>query len=371
MAKILVVDDNVTNLNVARKALEDLYEVYPMISGEKALKFMQRVAPDLVLLDIEMPEMDGFEVLRKIKDMGSPFDQIPVIFVTGADDTSSEFEGLRLGAVDYVTKPFSFPLLLKRVELHLRQAEQQKMLQMHSLELENEVKDKTHKIEELQYSIVHVLSDMVERRDGSTGQHLIRTSEYLKVLLKRAKELDIYNGIFMDADIEVYAQASKLHDLGKIEVPDGILLKEGKLTDYEFEIMKSHTIEGENAILSAIELVGYSPFLEIAANFAGAHHEKWNGYGYPRGLKGEDIPICGRLMAIADVYDALISSRSYKPALTHERAVSILLDGDGTHFDPVLMDVFRDVQDQFEVISDKYKDEEKFFGTVGLVDVVK
>lgn len=356
MKKIMVIDDNVTNLNVARKALEDLYEVLPMISGQKALKIMNKITPDLILLDVEMPEMNGFEVLKNIKSLGNPYDEIPVIFVTGIDDNSSEFEGLNLGAVDYVTKPFSFPLLLKRVELHLKMSQQQQELHDYSTELVSRITEQTSKIQHLQYSIVHVLSDLVERRDGSTGQHLIRTSEYLKVLLSRAKELGVYQDVLVDCDIEVYAQASKLHDLGKVEIPDGILLKDGKLTDYEFEIMKSHTTEGENAIKSALNLVGESPFLYIASNFAGSHHEKWDGRGYPRGLKGEEIPICARLMAIADVYDALISKRSYKPPMTHEIAVQILLDGNGTHFDPVLMEVFKDVSHQFHIISDKYRD---------------
>lgn len=358
MEKIMLIDDNVTNLNVARKALEGKYEVLPMLSGEKALKILSKIVPDLILLDVEMPIMDGFEVFRLIQELGAPYNEIPIIFVTGNDDTSSEFEGLDLGAVDYITRPFSFPLLVKRVELHLKMSHQQKELHDYSVNLEHKVTDQTSKIQELQYAIVHVLSDMVERRDGSTGQHLVRTSEYLKVLLTRAKDIGVYQDELCDADIEVYSQASKLHDLGKIEIPDGILLKEGKLTDYEFEIMKTHTTEGENAIKSAINLVGESAFLYVASNFTGSHHEKWDGSGYPRGLKGEEIPICARLMAIADVYDALISNRSYKPPLTHEVALNIILDGKGTHFDPVLIEVFEDVSHEFFLISDKYRDHE-------------
>lgn len=358
MERIMVVDDNVTNLNVARKALEDKYEVLPILDGQKALKIIEKKPPQLILLDVEMPGMNGFEVIGKIKELGSPFDEIPVIFVTAKDDTNSELEGLNLGAVDYITKPFSFHLLLKRVELHLKLASQQKQLHDYSVNLEHMVKNQTQTIQKLQYAIVHVLSDMVERRDGSTGEHLIRTSEYLKVLLGRAKERGVYHDELADADIEVYAHASKLHDVGKIAIPDGILLKEGKLSANEYEIMKTHTTEGENAIRYAMNSVEDSAFLFVAADFIGAHHEKWDGSGYPRGLAGEAIPICGRLMAIADVYDALISTRSYKPALSHEDAVRILRGGDGTHFDPVLMSVFDEVSDQFEIISNKYKDKE-------------
>lgn len=367
MKKIMIVDDNVTNLNVARKALENEYEVYPILDGEKALKIMAKKIPDLILLDVEMPGMNGFDVLRKIKELGSPFDEIPVIFVTASDDTNSEYEGLNLGAVDYVTKPFSFTLLLKRVELHLRQAEQQKTLYSYSSSLENRIKTQTKKIEDLQYSIVHVLCDMVERRDGCTGQHIIRTSEYLKVLLYKAQEMGVYQDELMDANIELYSHASKLHDIGKVAIQDTILLKEGKLSDIEYEIMKTHTTIGENEIHEALKIAEDSPFLMVASNFVGYHHEKWDGTGYPRNLKGEEIPICGRLMAIADVYDALISTRPYKAPKTHEDAIKIMYDGDGTHFDPVLMKVFREVNNEFKLISEKYRDVEKVMTIDGLL----
>lgn len=354
--KIMVVDDNVTNLNIARNALEKNYEVFLLPSGEKALKVLSKIMPDLILLDVEMPEVDGFDVIRHIKTLGEPFDEIPVIFVTAKDDTMSEYEGLDLGAVDYITKPYSFPLLLKRVELHLKMAQQQREIQNYSHNLESMVSSQTDTIQKLQNAIVHALGDMVERRDGSTGAHLIRTSEYLRVLLRKAKEDNVYEGQLNDAPIDVYANASQLHDIGKVSIPDVILLKEGKLTDKEYEIMKTHTTLGEIAIQEAMKYVEDSPFLRVASNFIGAHHEKWDGTGYPRGLKGEEIPICGRLMALADIYDALISARSYKPAMTHEATIAIIFEGDGTHFDPVLMNVFREVHLEFKEISEKYKD---------------
>ncbi len=305
-----------------------------------------------------MPEMDGFEVIEKIKAMGSPYDEIPVIFVTAKDDSTSEFEGLDLGAVDYVIKPFSFPLLLKRVELHLKLHQQQQELQDYSLNLETMVEAKTATIQTLQYAIIHVLSDMVERRDGSTGGHLTRTTEYLKILLKKAKEMNIYPEVLKDVDIFVYAQASQLHDVGKISIPDSILLKDDRLSTLEYEYMKTHTTIGEEALRFAMDSLEDSTFLGIAADFVGTHHEKWDGSGYPRGLKGEDIPIAGRLMAIADVYDALISRRAYKEPFTHEKAVSIILEDVGTHFDPELMKAFNEVHEEFYVISQKYYEEE-------------
>lgn len=368
--KIMVVDDNITNLNVAKNALIQEYDVFLMPNGEQALKALEKIKPHLILLDVEMPDLNGFEVMKQIKEFGPPYNEIPVIFVTAKDDTSSELEGLNLGAVDYILKPFSLPLLIKRVGLHLKVAEQQQklthqqeeliahqeQLEHYSQNLESMVSSQIETIQSLQYAIVHSLGNMVERRDGSTGAHLIRTSEYLKVLLINAKEKNIYDGQLNDAPIEEYASASKLHDVGKIAIPDGILLKDTKLTNYEYEIMKTHTLVGEEAISEAMDHVDNPAFLQVAANFIGAHHEKWDGTGYPRGLQGEEIPICGRLMAIADVYDALISPRTYKPALSHEETMKIMLDGDGTHFDPILMEIFREVHHEFEKISLEYID---------------
>lgn len=356
--KIMVVDDNVTNLNVARSALENHYDVYLMPSGEKALKVMTKIKPDLILLDVEMPVLDGFGVIGAIKELGSPYNEIPVIFVTVKDDTNSEFEGLDLGAVDYIIKPFSFPLLLKRVELHLQMAEQQKQLQNYSRNLESMVEQQISTIQNLQYAIVSGMADVIERRDGSTGSHVIRTSEYLKVLLKKAQENNVYNGAFSNMPIEEYAHASKLHDIGKIAIPDHILLKPGKLTFEEFEVIKTHTTVGEKIVTDIMKFVDDSAFLSLAVDFVKSHHEKWDGSGYPYGLKGEEIPVCGRLMAIADVYDALISKRVYKSAFTHENAVQIMYDGEGTHFDPVLIGVFREVEQQFKEISEIHSGED-------------
>lgn len=342
--KIMVVDDNVTNLNIARMALEQQYEVLLIPSGQKALNLFERITPDLILLDVDMPGMDGFEVMRQIKQLPYPVCNMPVIFVTALSDSDSEFDGLSLGAVDYITKPFSFPLLLKRVELHLQ-------LQHYSQHLEKMVEEKTRVINELQYSIVHVMSDMVERRDGSTGSHLLRTQNYLRVLLNEVKKQNIYSEELSDVDEDLYIHASQLHDIGKMSIPDSILLKPDKLSTEEFEVMKTHTVLGEEAIRCAMGSVQETRFLEIAAAFAGTHHERWDGTGYPCALSGSEIPIEGRLMAIADVYDALISERPYKRPMTHETAKNIILDACGTHFDPILISVFENVSDVFQIIA--------------------
>lgn len=348
--RIMIIDDNVTNLNIARMALKEHYDLLLIPSGEKALKLFERITPDLILLDVDMPKMNGFDVIQEIKHSPYPVRHTPVIFVTAKDDSKSEFKGLNLGAVDYITKPFSFPLLQKRIELHLQ-------LQHYSQHLEHMVEEKTKVISELQYSIVHVLSDMVERRDGSTGGHLIRTRNYLKVLLDEVKRADLYDFRLDSVSADLFIHAAQLHDVGKMSIPDSILLKAGKLSHEEFEVMKTHTTLGEEAICFAMSSVQEKKFLEIAASFAGAHHERWDGSGYPRGLKELEIPIEGRLMAIADVYDALISERPYKRPYPHETARALIMDGRGTHFDPLLTDIFELVSEQFKIIAQENADQ--------------
>lgn len=347
--KIMIIDDNVTNLNIAHMALKSKYEVLLIPSGEKALKLFERLTPDLILLDVDMPGMDGFEVIKRIKQSSHPVRNVPVIFLTAKNDSNSEYDGLNLGAVDYITKPFSYPLLLKRVDLHLQ-------LQGYSQRLEKMVEEKTKVISELQYSIVHVMSDMVERRDGSTGHHLLRTQNYLKILFGEVKKQNIYKDELKDIDEDLYIHASQLHDIGKISIPDSILLKAGRLSASEFEVMKTHTVLGEEAIRSTMTGMQETKFLEIAASFAGTHHEKWDGTGYPRALRNLEIPIEGRLMAIADVYDALISERPYKRPFSHQNAKRIILEGCGTHFDPLLTAVFETVSDEFQSVAKDFSD---------------
>ncbi len=351
-AKIMVIDDNVTNLNIARKALENEYDVILISSGEKALKVLSKNIPDLILLDVEMPGMSGFDFISIIKKEATPLSEIPIIFVTAKDDSNSEYEGLDLGAVDYITKPFSFPLLLKRVALHLKLTNQQQELQNYSANLETMVREKTRVIQDLQYAIVEAMSDMIERRDGSTGGHIIRTRDYLKILLDTAIEENAYNGQLKNLDSELYSHASQLHDLGKISVPDSILLKPGRLTETEYNVMKLHTVYGQEAIKHSMLKLKDVEFLQVASEIAISHHEKWDGTGYPNGIAGENIPISGRLMAIVDVYDAVISKRPYKEAFTHTVACDIIIKDSGKHFDPELVKVFIKIADVFKAISE-------------------
>ncbi len=344
-AKIMIVDDNVTNLSIARKALCDDYNVVLIKDGIMALAEIENTKPDLILLDVEMPGMSGFEVIEKIKnDLPEPYKSIPVIFLTAKDDGGSEYQGLTLGAVDYVRKPFSAALLKKRVELHLK-------LYNYSNNLQNLVIEKTANIKELQYAIVLALSEMVERRDNTTGGHISRTSRYLRALFDKLLNDSQYGRELENIDADIFAHASQMHDVGKICIADDVLLKEGKLTTDEFELMKTHTLHGFDIIHSAIKNVQEVQFLETASMFARTHHEKWNGKGYPEGLSGEEIPIGGRIMAIVDAYDAIRSERPYKKAKTHEEAVKIIEEDSGEHFDPIMVKAFMEIADEFKKIS--------------------
>jgi putative two-component system response regulator len=326
--------------------LNEKYDVFTIPSGIKLFKLLEKVVPDLILLDIEMPEMTGYEVIKKLKADPSTAG-IPVIFLTAKTDMGSELEGLTLGAIDYLSKPFSPPLLLKRIELHLLVETQKRELLNFNNNLLEMVRVKTETLLDMQNSILKTVADLVEYRDEITGGHVERTRKYLEFLLDAMVEQKIYLDEIAEWDREFLLQSSQLHDLGKISIRDAILLKPGKLDADEFEVMKSHTVFGVKIIDEIEKHTPENSFLTHAKIFAGTHHEKWNGTGYPGGLAGKDIPLQGRLMAIADVYDALISVRPYKKPLTHEEASNIIIEGKGTHFDPVLTDLYASVADKF------------------------
>ncbi|MCL1908828.1 MAG: response regulator [Holophagaceae bacterium] len=358
--KIMIIDDNTTNLAVGKSALQDNYDVLTVNSGERGLNILGKIVPDLILLDVDMPGLDGYETIKLIKASNEETAQIPIIFLTARGDASSELDGLSLGAVDYIHKPFSPPLLQKRIELHLlvrdqkmRLAEQNLLLQDFNKNLQKMVDEKTEKIVRLQDIFVTTFSELVEFRDEATGGHIVRTQLYLKILAETMLERNIYPGSLERKDIKLLVQSSQLHDVGKINIPDSILNKRGRLTDEEFEIMKRHTTMGKEAIAKIVDKVEESEFLVHAQVMAYSHHERWDGGGYPLGLAGENIPIQGRLMAIADVYDALVSERPYKPAFEHDIAVGIIVQGKGTQFDPLLVELFEDISGEFQEISKK------------------
>jgi putative two-component system response regulator len=360
-AMIVIVDDNIANLRLAKNALEGICEVFTLPSAEKMFDLLKRNKPNLILLDIEMPIMDGYAAIKILKQDTATRD-IPVVFLTGRGDEESELEGLSLGAVDYISKPFMPQLLCKRVELHLtmeaqkhKLEDQTKMLEEKRLELQNfnnnlqkMVEEKTEKVLELQNAILKTVADLVESRDDATGGHVERTQYGLQVLINAMQELGLYRDQMQNWDLNLMLQSSQLHDVGKISISDSILNKPGKLTPEEFEEIKTHTTLGIKIIERIEASTSENDFLMYAKIFAGTHQEKWDGSGYPLGLIGENIPLPGRLMAIADVYDALTSDRPYKKAFSHEDAVRIIIEGRGTHFDPVLVDVFEQVADQFK-----------------------
>jgi len=338
MKTIFVVDDSDTNLAMAEQALDEQYRVMTMPSAAKMFALLAKITPDLILLDIEMPEMNGFEALEKLKHT-QVWADIPVMFLTGHNDAVMEVKGFEMGAVDFVKKPFSAPVLLNRIKAHL--------------DIDEIIRERTAKLRLLQNGIVSVLADIVDYRDKSTGGHIERTSIYIKILINYMKTHNIYADELADWDIDKAISSARMHDLGKISITDIIVNKPGKLTDEEFETMKTHALEGERIIDEIIARTGEEDFLSNAKLFAGYHHERWDGQGYPRGLKGTDIPLHGRIMAIADVYDALVSERPYKKALSHEDAVAIITSNAGTHYDPLIVDAFCEISDKFRAVKDE------------------
>jgi putative two-component system response regulator len=345
--RIALVDDDITSLALGKGIMAAQYDVVTIPSGEKLFQFLGKVQPDLILLDVDMPVMNGYETLGKLKAQPE-YEDIPVIFLTSMSDTASEIEGLNLGAVDYISKPFSPPLLLKRLELHLQVVSQRRELKNYNNNLQEMVRARTKTILDMQNSVLKIVANLVESRDEITGGHVERTRQYLSILLDGLVKMGLYTQEIKDWHQDFFLQSSQLHDVGKISIPDKILLKPDKLTAEEFNEMKNHTLFGVQIIEAMQEETPESSFLSHAKILAGYHHEKWDGSGYPYGLKGLDIPLGGRLMAIADVYDALISTRPYKKPLTHEEAVQIILDGKGRQFDPDITDIFIAVSGKFD-----------------------
>jgi len=357
-AIILVVDDTPDNLTLMSGLLKDNYLVKVANSGARALKIAQsETPPDLILLDIMMPEMDGYEVCRRLKADNKTRD-IPIIFLTAKTEVIDETLGFELGASDYITKPISPPIVLARVETHLAIKRVQDFLKDKNTYLASEVNKRTAEVMAIQDVTINAMASLAETRDNETGNHIRRTQRYVRVLAEKLR----YNPRFAhflndDKTIELLYKSAPLHDIGKVGIPDRILLKPGRFEPEEFEIMKTHTTLGRDAILQAEKDLGVEmPFLKYAKEIAYSHQEKWDGSGYPQGLSGDDIPISARLMAVADVYDALISRRVYKAPMPHEKAVGIIKEGKGTHFDPDMADAFLELQDEFKKIADAYAD---------------
>jgi putative two-component system response regulator len=359
-ATVLVVDDTPDNLSLMSGLLKDDYKVKVANGGEKALKIAQSEnPPDLILLDIMMPGMDGYQVCEHLKNNPATRN-IPVIFLTAKVEVEDEKRGLELGAVDYLTKPVSPPIVMARVKNHLALKAQSDFLRDKSDFLELEVAKRTREVMAIQDVTILAMASLAETRDSDTGNHIRRTQFYVRALAEKLRPHPRFSAMLTDQFMTMLFKSAPLHDIGKVGIPDRILLKPGRFTADEFEIMKTHTTLGRDAIQAAENSLGTEvEFLTMAKEIAYGHQEKWDGSGYPEGIGGDHIPLSARLMAVADVYDALISRRVYKDGMPHEKAVSIIAEGKGTHFDPDMVDAFVEIQGQFQEVAKRFADSDE------------
>ena len=357
MKTVLIVDDTPDNISVMTALLEDEYRLKVANSGERALAIARSAnPPDLILLDIMMPGMDGYEVCRQLKSDPATRD-IAVIFLTAKSQIEDERLGLELGGGDYITKPISPPILLGRVKNHLALKASADFLRDKNDFLEQEVERRTRELHAIQNVTIHALASLAETRDTETGSHIRRTQNYVRILAEKLKHHPRFCLTLNDEYIATLFKSAPLHDIGKVGIPDRILLKPGRFEPAEFEVMKTHTTLGRDAIQAAEDSLGMRvDFLSMAKEIAYGHQEKWDGSGYPLGLAGESIPLSARLMALADVYDALISRRVYKDGMSHEKAVDIIVTGRAAHFDPDIVDAFLELQEEFQAVAARYAD---------------
>ena len=361
---VLVVDDMPENLQVMNALLKERYKTRIANNGEVALlAARQDPKPDLILLDIMMPGMDGYEVCRKLK-ADDATREIPVIFLTALVEVEDEQMGFDVGCVDYITKPISPSIVLARVRTHLTLSSAAAFLKDQKQYLEAEVQRRTREVQIVQDVTIMAMASLAETRDNETGNHIRRTQNYVRALAEKLRDHPRFARYFAANSAEMLQKSAPLHDIGKVGIPDNILLKRGKLTPEEFEIMKTHTTLGRDAIRAAEKLIGVEDtFLRLAREIAYCHQEKWDGSGYPQALAGEAIPVSARLMALADVYDALICARVYKPAWPHAKAVDVIREGRETHFDPDVLDAFLEIHEEFRAIAEQFADREGAHGT--------
>lgn len=348
--RILIVDDIPANIDVLAGVFAQDYELSVAMNGREALDFIagDDALPDLILLDVMMPEVDGFETCRRLK-ADPATSMIPIIFITARGEQDDEAHGLDLGAVDYITKPFQPKLVSARVRNHLE-------LKRYRDNLEELVEERTRVLALTQEVTIQSMATLAEYRDPETGGHIKRTQTYVRFLAEKVRLMNYEDANYTVEDVKLLYRSAPLHDIGKVAVPDYILLKPGKLTPEEWVEMKKHPQYGRDTIAQQEKMLGANSFLHYARDIAYGHHEKWDGSGYPEGLSGADIPLPARMMAIADVYDALISKRVYKPPFPHAKAIEIIREGEGGHFDPTLARIMLDNHDEFRKIALEFAD---------------
>ena len=352
--KILLVDDNLVDLAVGTNILKVRYDVYQAQSAQSLYEILSNIIPDLILLDVDMPKIGGFEIARFMKS-DPRFSALPFLFMAPPGDEKAEIEGLSLGALDFIEKPFSAPRLIKRVENSLIINSQRNELKNHNINMQDMVRRKTSRFIDIQNSVLSAIAEMVEIRDYSTGGHVARTRKYLELLLEKMAEENVYQEEISTWDFDIIYPSAQLHDVGKIAISDLILNKPSRLSIDEFAEIKRHPQVGVEALRKIDSEMAHGDFMRHALVFAGTHHERWDGAGYPDGLRGYEIPLEGRLMAIADVYDALISNKPYKRPFSCAEAERIISNGSGSQFDPTLVDVFKKVATQFAKVVSTYK----------------
>lgn len=372
-ADVLMLDDQPENLHLLTNLLVDDFRVHPFSDASRFMNYIEQGRPvDLILLDVVMPERDGYSIcawLRQRREL----EHVPVIFLTSLTSAEDERKGLGLGADDYIGKPFSPPIVLTRVRHHVRLGRSLRIIADQNDNLDQKVRERTAQLEQrnrelllksdeiqrIQDATIIAFSSLAETRDNETGLHIRRTQHYVRELALLLRQHPRFAHALDDQSIELLFKSAPLHDIGKVAIPDHILLKPGRLTSEEFDVMKLHSTHGRNAILAAeAGLSEHNSFLTAAREIAYSHHEKWDGSGYPQGLSGEAIPLFARIMALADVYDALISHRIYKPGMPHEKAVAIIREGRGSHFDPDICDHFLLAHERFYAIAAQFCDED-------------
>ncbi|MDF2409965.1 response regulator [Aeromonas sp. 2HA2] len=357
-ATILIVDDSPENLMVLTDLLSPTYRVLAAQSGEKCLRIATgKTLPDLILLDVMMPGMDGYEVLKQLRTSPET-SRIPVVLLTALADSQSEEYGLSLGAADYITKPIKPAIVQARVRTQLEAKQARDGLQSQNTALEAEVARRMTENDLIQQVSIRALAHLAEIRDPETGNHILRTQGYVRLLANALASHPRFIDTLTPRYIDLLSRSAPLHDIGKVGIPDHVLLKPAKLTVEEWEVMRTHAKLGSDAIEEAERDIEQPlAFLTLAKEIAHWHHEKWDGSGYPDGLRGDEIPLSARLMALADVFDALINVRVYKAAMPYDEARTLILSGTGQHFDPDVVTAFDNHFDQFVAIAERYTDE--------------